>query len=197
MNLKNLSKEKRNQLLLVFLLTTGILAGLGFGLVRGQYRELAAVAGRNTSTAQKLRQIQDTLSRADAIESELAKAKAQLAEQEEDMASGDLYAWIINTLKQFKADYKVDVPQFSPISQPTEVSLLPRFPYKQAVLTVAGTAHFHDLGRFLADFENRFPHIRLVNLTLDAAPANATGTDDPELLSFKIDVVTLVKPNPS
>ena len=38
-----------------------------------------------------------------------------------------------------------------------DVNLLPNFPYKQATLTVAGTAHFHDLGRFLADFENQIP----------------------------------------
>ena len=197
MNFKNLSKEKRNQLLLVFLVTGGILAGLGFGLIKGQYHDLAAMAARSATTGQKLRQIQDMLKQAEPIAAELAHAKSMLAEQEEDMASGDLYSWVITTLRQFKIDYKIDIPQFSPISQPMDVNLLPRFPYKQAMLTIAGTAHFHDLGRFLADFENRFPHIRLVNLTLDAGPLTPSTTDDPELLSFKVDVVTLIKPNPS
>jgi Tfp pilus assembly protein PilO len=197
MNFKNLSKEKRNQLLLVFLITGVIVAGLGFGLIKSQYHELAAVAARNNTTALKLHQMQDTLKKTEAIETELTQLKSSLATQEEDIASGDLYAWVINTLRQSKADHKIEIPQFGQLSQPTEVNLLPRFPYKQAVLTIAGTAHYHDLGRFLADFENRFPHIRLVNLTLDAAPLTATTIDDPELLSFKIDVVTLVKSNPS
>jgi len=197
MNFKNLSKEKRNQLLLVFILSIAILAGLGFGLVRGQYRELASLAARNTDTAQKLRKMQDTLKNAGTIETQLAQTKSLLAEQEQDLASGDLYSWVITTLRQFKADYKIEMPQFSPISQPSEVNLLPHFPYKQAILTVAGTAHFHDLGRFIADFENRFPHIRLVNLSLDSGLATAAPSEDPELLSFRIDVVTLVKPNPS
>jgi hypothetical protein len=73
--------------------------------------------------------------------------------------------------------------------------LLPNFPYKQITLTVAGTAHFHDLGRFLADLENQFPHVRLLNLGLDANAPSATV--EPETLSFKIDIVTLAKVNPS
>ena len=72
---------------------------------------------------------------------------------------------------------------------------MPDFPYKQATLTVAGTARFHELGQFLADFENRFPHVRLVNLTLDANSPSAAV--EPETLSFKLDIVTLVKSNAS
>ena len=72
---------------------------------------------------------------------------------------------------------------------------LAKFPYKQVTLQVAGTAHYHDLGKFLADFENEFPHIRLVNLDIQVNPSPAAG--DVEKLVFKVDIVTLVKPNPS
>ena len=102
---------------------------------------------------------------------------------------------MINSLRQFKAPYKVEIPQFSQLGPPVDVNLLPNFPYKQATLTVAGTAHFHDLGHFLADFENQFPHVRLVNLSLDANAASPAV--EPETLSFKMDIVTLVKLNPS
>jgi hypothetical protein len=60
-------------------------------------------------------------------------------------------------------------------------------------LTVSGTAYYHDLGKFLADFENEFPHIRLVNLDIQLSPA----VGDTEKLVFKVDIVTLAKPNPS
>ena len=75
------------------------------------------------------------------------------------------------------------------------MNLLPNFPYKQASLSLAGTAHFHDFGRFLADLENQFPHIRVVNLSLDLNPSPAA--EDQETVSFKLDLVTLVKTNPS
>jgi hypothetical protein len=75
------------------------------------------------------------------------------------------------------------------------MTMLPNFPYKQASITVLGTAHYHDLGRFVADFENQFPHIRLLNLSVEVAPAPAPG--QVEMLSFKVEIVTLVKPNAS
>ena len=45
------------------------------------------------------------------------------------MASGDLNAWVINTLRTFKAGYKVDMPQFSPIGPVAEVIHSPAHPY--------------------------------------------------------------------
>ena len=75
------------------------------------------------------------------------------------------------------------------------MNLLPNFPYKQATLSLVGTAHFHDFGRFLADLENQFPHIRVVNLSLELNQSPAA--EDQETVSFKLDIVTLVKTNPS
>jgi hypothetical protein len=89
----------------------------------------------------------------------------------------------------------VDIPQFSQLGAPVDVSLLPNFPYKQATLTVAGNTRYHNLGQFLADFENRFPHIRVLNLSLDANVPSLLA--EPETLSFKMDIVTLVKVNQS
>ena len=111
------------------------------------------------------------------------------------MVSGDPYSWVINTIREFKGAYKVEIPQFSPISPQSDVNLLAKFPYKQVTLTLSGAAYYHDLGKFLADFENQFPHIRLVNLDITLNPNPGGG--DIERLVFKVDMVTLVKPNPS
>ena len=67
------------------------------------------------------------------------------------------------------------------------------FRFKQVRFTVTGTAYYHDLGRFIADFENAFPHIRVVNLQLQ--PADVTGSD--EKLSFRMDILALVQPTSS
>jgi len=195
MNFRKLPKEKRNKLVLVALLTLVAVAGLYFLLLQRQNQSLARLAQQKAAASQKLQAVLDALHRADRIKAELEDARNSLSTAESDVASGDLYAWVINSLRQFKAPYKVDIPQFSQLGTPADVNLLPNFPYKQATLTVAGTAHFHDLGQFLADFENRFPHVRLLNLSLDAnAPSPTT---EPETLSFKMDIVTLVKLNPS
>ncbi|HTQ49209.1 MAG TPA: GspMb/PilO family protein, partial [Candidatus Acidoferrales bacterium] len=66
------------------------------------------------------------------------------------------------------------------------------FPFKEIRVTISGTAYYHELGKFLADFENSFPHIRVVNLALE--PVNATEAGN-EKLSFRMDIIALVKPN--
>ncbi len=195
MNLSKLPKEKLNRLILVILATLIAIAGLYFGLIRRQNENLVRLAQQKAAAAKKLQVIREALHRADQIKAQLDEAKTALTGAESDIASGDLYAWVIDWLRQYKAPYKVEIPQFSQLGAPADVNLLPRFPYKQTTLTVAGTAHYHDLGRFLADLENQFPHVRLLNLSLDV---NAVSTSvETETLSFKLDIVTLAKPNPS
>ena len=105
-----------------------------------------------------------------------------LAQTERDMASGDPAQWIYNTIRNFKEHYKVDVSVNSQLSM-GEVDLLPHFPYKQLKVTVGGKAYYHDLGKFIADFENTFPHARITNLTLE--PAGGTGDGTVEKLTFQ------------
>ena len=111
------------------------------------------------------------------------------------MASGDMYAWVIQTVGRFGAERKVEIPQFSREVM-TEVGILPKFPYKAAVFNVRGVAYFHDLGKFLADFENSFPFARIQNIELEpAGNSAATATSDSEKLSFRMEIVTLINPN--
>jgi Tfp pilus assembly protein PilO len=191
MNFRKLPREKRHALILVVVLTLAAMGGLGFGLIKYQYATLDRLALKKVAAKSKLDQMRDAIKHINRLDTELAESRAALGVLEEDMASGDLFSWAINNLRRFKAGYKVEIPQFSPMSTPSEMTLLPSFPYRQASITVAGSAHYHDLGKFLADFENQFPHIRLMNLNLDL---DATATE-PETLSFRIDIVTLVKPN--
>jgi Tfp pilus assembly protein PilO len=194
MNWKKLSKQKKNQLVLIVVLAVAVLNGLGFGLIQFQYGRLKKLAADRAVAEQKLTQMRNAVKVAEKLEAELAESNKTLAGLEEDMASGDLYAWMINTVRAFKLGYHVEIPQFSPISSQGEMNLLPNFPYKQASVTVAGTSHFHDLGKFLADFENQFPHIRVVNLRVDANPtANAASNENQETVGFTMEIVALVK----
>ncbi len=187
-------KQKRNQLILVSLLTLLVLAGAYYWLIRSQQQDLRSLSDRNDKAQQRLSLIKREITAAETFECQLSERLQQLQKLENGMASGDLYSWSINTIRQFKLPYRIDIPQFSQIDGPREVTLIPRFPYKQATLSVAGTGHFQDLGRFIADFENQFSHMRIINLVLE--PEAAT-TEASEKLSFKMDIVTLVKPSGS
>jgi len=190
--MKHLSKEKKQQLLLVVIGTLGVLVGIWFGLVSWQQNAINLLSSKRDSTRTKLDGMTDTLKHSADITSNLEIEKQKLDEAESQMASGDLYLWIINTVREFKAEHaRVEIPQYSTILV-GDTTLLPKFPYKQVTLTIAGKAYYHDLGTFIADFENRFPYIRFQNL--DIQPATATESAYSEKLSFRVDVVALIKP---
>jgi len=187
-----MTKGKRNQIIGAILAILLVLGALGFGLIKLQYDKLKVLADKKHEADGKLQVMEAAVKNAEQLEAVVSEVSRTLAEKESTMASGDLYSWSIDTMKQFKTGYKVEIPQFGPISQQSEVNLLPRFPYKQATLNVGGKAYYHDLGRFITDFENNFPYMRVVNLSLDQDPSPAGG--DREKLLFKMDIITLVKP---
>jgi hypothetical protein len=189
--MNSLPKEKRNQLVLVAMLTVGLLAGLWFGLIRFQQQSLEHLAQSKISAQQKLEQVKQAIESADVIESQLTEAGHRLGKIESTMASGDLYAWTIDTLRRFKLGYKIEIPQFSQIDGPKEMNMLPGFPYKQANMTISGTAVYTDFGKFIADFENQFPYMRVLNLSLE--PASAMSSSERERLAFRMEIAALVK----
>jgi hypothetical protein len=193
--MNTLSKEKRSQLILVALLTLAALAGLWFSLISAQQRNLRNLGQKHSAAEQKLESIKKAIQTAPTIEAELTAKRGMLAGLEEGMASGDLYSWAVDTIREFKQNYKVEVPQFSQVEGPRRLDLLPQFPYKQASITISGTGPFYELGKFFSDLENKYPFVRLVNLTLEPAPNMQPA--DPERLAFKLDVVALVKPSNS
>ncbi|HVR37084.1 MAG TPA: hypothetical protein VMS21_14675, partial [Methylomirabilota bacterium] len=56
-----------------------------------------------------------------------------------------------------------------------------------------GTGYYHDFGEFLAEFENRFPYVRLQRIHLEPAAVRTANPEDREKLSFRIEFVALVK----
>ncbi|MCU0770229.1 MAG: hypothetical protein MUE94_00470 [Verrucomicrobia bacterium] len=191
--MKHLSKEKKQHLLLVVLGTLVILAGIWFGLVKWQQGRIHKLAAERNATQVELDSMTDTLERSAKIAKETEAQLKELERAESQMASGDLYAWIYNTVRGVKARHpNVDIPQYSTILV-GETTLLPKFPYQQASMTIAGKAFYHDLGAFVADLENQLPYVRVQNLEIDPAPATEGGYT--EKLAFRMELVTLVKPN--
>ena len=189
--MNKLSKEKRNHLILASTAIALALGGIYFTLIRYQQGGLREYAVKKTAMEKKVAEIRDTVNHSREIETELLTVSNQLALAEEDMPAGDLYASMVNTIRKFKLGRAVEIPQFNSPGNPADVNLLPKFPYKQTVMTLVGSAHYHDLGKFIADFENEFPSSRVLNLEL--SPASATTGDDRERLAFKLDIVSLIK----
>lgn len=195
MNLSKLSKEKKQQLFGVVAGTVAVLGALGYFLIKSGYSQLSALNQQTQAAEQKLEQMRHTVKRAAEIEAQYQATETALAERESNMASGDLYLWMHENLRRFQRAYKVEIPQISQVTDPAPVDLMPDFPYRQTSVSLSGTAYFHDLGRFVADFENQFPLMRIQNLTLDQNTAGQSA--DREKLLFRMDIVALIKPKQS
>jgi Tfp pilus assembly protein PilO len=185
-----MSREKRNQLVIVVVVTMAILALIGFGLIRSQFDTISKIENDKHTADDRLKDIKNGVKTADAIASELIEVTNALSHTEADMASGDLFSWSYDTMRHFKQQYKVEIPE---IGHPTagNVDLLPSFPYKQIQFTISGSGYYHDLGKFIADFENNFPHSRMAHLIIES------DRDNSEKLMFRMDIISLMKPNPS
>lgn len=193
--MNKLPKEKRDRLILIVLGTAVAIVALYFGLISFQLGNLKSLANQKKSAQSKVKEIDNSVSNAEKIESDLAKKSSELNEKQEKMVSGDPYLWMVNTIRQFQTAYKVEIPQLSTISYP-DTGLFPpaRFPYKQAAITISGSGYYHDIGKFIADFENHFQHMRIQNLSLELPNSGATATpSDREKLTFKMDIVALIK----
>jgi Tfp pilus assembly protein PilO len=187
-----LSKEKRNQLVLIAIATVGVMGGVWWFVIAFQQSKLKEVARKTDSVQKEIDKTKKVVSEASQVETELKEANGRLAVIEETMPSGDLYAQLVSRFKQFNAaSYRVDIPQYG-LPVVGEVSLLPGFPYHQATVNVTGTAYYWDLGKFIAEFENRFPYSRIQNLGLEPS-GNTSSPEEREKLTFHMDIVTLVK----
>lgn len=185
--MKKLPKEKRNQVILVWLVVIGVVVGWAFMVLDYQLRTRERAQDSLTKRINQFSAMTNLIALKDDFKTKAEAAGFELDVIESKMTSGDTFSWAVNTLRDFKQGRNVDLPQ---ISQPTitKTTLLPNFPYDQAKLTVAGFAYFHDLGLFIADFENQYPNARINNL--DIQP----GTAADERLNFRMDIIFLVKP---
>jgi hypothetical protein len=195
--MNKLPKEKRDRIIAAAIATVIAIAGIWYGLIRPQQAKLGDSARTTIKAQEKVTNAKRRVEKEKPIQIELDAARQGLKAIEDEMASGDLYSWIIVTVNKFRAAHRVEIPQFSR-EQVREVNVIPGFPYKGATFTVKGTAYYHDLGKFIADFENTFPHVRLLNLEMEPVvlpgPGAQSNPEEQEKLSFKMDIVTLIKP---
>lgn len=189
--MKRLPPAKRNQLIMVIIATMGLISLVYFLLIGPQNEKNRGLANSIGTETVRLQQFKTTIKQMDATKSTLADLNQQLILAEADVASGDLYAWTYDTIRRFKSSYRVEIPTIGQPAQ-SECDLIANFPYKQIRFSINGTAYYHDWGKFVADFENKFPHCRVLNLQADPVGNAATGG---ERLNCRMDIIALVRPN--
>jgi len=189
--MKRLPPDKRNMLIAVIVATLALIALVYFFLIAPQNAESLKLASKTNFELTKLQQIKTTIKQADATATTAGEVAAVLNSAENDTASGDVFAWTYDTIRQFKAGRHVEI---TTIGQPvqSDEDLLANFPYKQIKFQIIGNGYYHDIGKFAADLENKFPHMRVVSLIIDTASGPDAVT---EKLTFRMEIAALVKPN--
>jgi len=202
----NLPKEKKTQIILIAAVAAVLCAGLWFGVIQSRNTALAGANSRLTKANDRLTEAQNWLTKTEEIKGEMERALRQLEDMEAQMpkASDDLFAKSYALLNKAKAGHAVEIrevtrPEKKEGEKKKDVGLFTNFPYDASVFSVSGVAHYHDFGKFLADFENDHPYCRVQNVTLGTVlETSAEGTTGARLakekLAFRMDVVALIKP---
>ncbi|MBI3882276.1 MAG: hypothetical protein HY301_19740 [Verrucomicrobia bacterium] len=197
--MKRLPKEKRDRIILVAGVTVVALAAIGYCVIKPQEEALKARREKIEAVEGELTTAGRLASQADKIQKDLEDATFRITQIEDTMASGDMYSWIIKTMSRVQERHNVQIPNFVPPAV-GEVSAFGKFPYQAATFSIRGTAHFHEVGKFIADLENTFPCARITGLELDALNSGIGSADSSgksEKVTFKFEFVTLIKPNNS
>jgi len=195
-----LSKDKRDRLILLIIGTIAIVVGLWYGVIRTRRERFEDSKSRRDAVVEKLERARTRINQAAKVQADLESATKKLRAIEETMAPGvDLYSWAIQLLEKARVGHEINIID---VARPSkgEVGLLAQFPYEAANFSVRGAAYYHDFGRFLADFENRFPYFRVQNLLLGASAESPLGAEPSaraaeEKLQFKMEIVTLIRPS--
>jgi hypothetical protein len=192
--MSKLSKDKRDKIILVGIVTAAASAAIWLLVIKSQNETLKNARAEVIKSRDQLKRGQTTLTTQAQINESFERAAEKLKQRESSMAApNDMYSWLIQTLNSFRNGYRVDIPQFGR-ELPSEVGIFPKFPYRAALFNVKGSAYYHDFGKFLADFENAFPCIRVQNIELESAIDSGGNRDASEKLNFKMELLTLVRP---
>ncbi len=196
--MNKIPKDKRNKLILVAVGAAGVIAALWFFVISAQLASLKDVSKKISDSADNKRKMKRAVDNRTQIEADLKSDTKVIGDLENDMASGDRFAWMVRKIKEFTGSRLVQIPEFSEITKDNkevECTLIPKFPYRQVSVGIGGSGYYNDFGRFVADFENTYPYMRIVNLQV--YPNTPLSPLDREKIAFRMEIVTLTKPGGS
>ena len=193
-----LSKAQRDQLIAVAIGAVGVMAALWYFVVLVQGRELAATRASSVKMRTKLKDASAEVSRAEKVSLELTNSLEKLKAREAAFApEHDPYSWMVGVMGRFSLPTS-DLHRYKTVSiidfklpEISDKGVLGGFPYKWAKFHIIGQGHYHDLGKFIADFENAFPYFRIQDLDLGLPGIR----QDPEMLAFNFDIVAPLAPS--
>jgi hypothetical protein len=190
-----ITKTQRDQLIGVAAGAVAVMAALWYFVILAQDKELAVTKTNCVKMRTKIKDASAEVSRAEKIGLELTNCMQQLSQREATFAPArEPYSWMVEVMGRFYLP-PGDVKRYKTVSiidyKPPEISekgVIGDFPYRWARFHITSEGHYHDFGKFIANFENTFPYFAIQNL--DISVPGLRQAQDPDKLSFSFDVVT-------
>lgn len=203
--MNKLSKEKKDKLLLTGIGCLGVIAVLYFLVITDQKAEIAQLDSRIDALQAKRNFSEKQGKRTGEVQASLEEARKILIQKQTEMPKPEEdKLWFLRIMEEMRPRYGLELEEVkNPL--PYEPGVLPNFPFRGVSLSVSMVGNYTDFGRFLADFENRFPYMRveLMSISPDRAPAAAvrgietipsvSASRDSGNLRFNFRVIALIK----
>jgi len=206
-----LTKEKRDKLVVTVLFSVMAIFLIKGTLMGMQDSKIAQLQKNLEDAEKKATEAQRIVARKSQIAAELEDVQHTVNLVEGEMPTeGNAYAWITQTINNYRNERlgQYQHLEFKDFQPPVfqDIGILPSksttaekgIPYQGARFKISGVGYYHDLGKFLADFENDFRYIRFENFVVatysesNAADNESANASQSELLSFRMEVVAPV-----
>jgi hypothetical protein len=212
--MNKLSKEKRDRIILILIGGVGVAAGIWYFIMGPQKAAISDYRDRIEHTQEKLLRAERLTRRDLQIRADLEELRAKISAAEGQMIPAEQVEvsgkkWLLDQLNAFTQNrYDLTLRNLSDPTVGKQFLHLPGMVYSAAAYRVDLHGHYHEFGRFLADFENSFPYLSIQNLQVSpiATPMGAqTGfvdrleggfqnADDREKLIVSMRIVLLFRP---
>src|SRR5687767_8293082 len=146
----SLVAKKRFQLLGLAMATLVAVALVWLLLIRPLQQKITARAAEIPQLKENIQTARQNAQLDEKMKADLEKAQLRLETQEEKIAQGDLYRWMINRLLGFQEHHPVEFDVIEP-PQIGELNPQLKLPYKTAHFGVTGAANYHKFGLFISD----------------------------------------------
>ena len=190
--MNKLSKEKQQQ---IIALVIGVVVGIfviWYLFISPWSKAIAKNKSDATAKSEQIGKAEKLVAMGQSFQEELDGIQRKLKERESQMASSNPYFWMNQTIEDFKKTHPdVEISSVG-AEQYTQVTMLPKFPYRAVTFNLSGNGFYHDIGKFIANFENEFTYMRIQNLSLE--PTRSFNPQASERLSFDFQIVALLRP---
>lgn len=183
--------ERDKKLLFLIVAVTAAVAGLYYwAVIRTELRLLQQAAEEHQNLQRQAQEIRAFAAQWETWQQQLTAISNALHELERDLPTGDIYRWQLQRFLNPKAPGII----MSDVEPPKAADpLIPgtNTPYATVTFGLNGRARFHDFGRFLADLENRYLHLRVDSLELQPTMPDAVQSEEARRLFFRLELLSL------